>query len=80
MTDLEAFGGPGRPCVRTKTAGPHGTRRLWRPVLYQLSYGPRNRRGWKLPNPCCPWKARRPGPRRTPSAIRNRQSATVKGG
>src|SRR4029077_7937293 len=25
-----------------KNGGPAGTRRLWRPVLYQLSYGPKN--------------------------------------
>ncbi len=38
--------GPSRP-GRNRTCNP----RFWRPVLYQLSYGPRNCWGWKLQNP-----------------------------
>src|SRR6266568_1038993 len=33
--------------------------RFWRPVLYQLSYGPKNCCGWKLQNPGRPWKPQR---------------------
>src|SRR6266571_4482213 len=39
---------------RNRTCNP----RFWRPVLYQLSYGPRNRRRRKLQNSGCRWKAR----------------------
>ena len=42
---------------RNRTCNP----RFWRPVLYQLSYGPRNRRGRKLQNRWLPWKDRRSG-------------------
>jgi hypothetical protein len=31
-----------KPRPDYKTGGPLGTPRLWRPVLYQLSYGPTN--------------------------------------
>src|SRR5207244_6291249 len=33
-----------------KNGGPAWTRRLWRPVLYQLSYGPRNCGASSKPN------------------------------
>src|SRR6266700_5246302 len=36
---------PNRP-GRNRTCNP----RFWRPVLYQLSYGPKNCCGWKLQN------------------------------
>src|SRR3989454_4862641 len=38
---------------RNRTCNP----RFWRPVLYQLSYGPRNCCRWKLQKPERPWKA-----------------------
>jgi hypothetical protein len=42
---------------RNRTCNP----RFWRPVLYQLSYGPKNCCGWKLQNPVWPWKTGRLG-------------------
>ncbi len=37
--------------LRYKKTAPPGGRRIWRPVLYQLSYGPRKCCGWKLATP-----------------------------
>src|SRR6185437_14273540 len=36
-----------RTSAEHKNGGPAWTRRLWRPVLYQLSYGPRNQVGMR---------------------------------
>src|SRR5437870_3890950 len=43
---------------RNRTCNP----RFWRPVLYQLSYGPRNGSGLKLANPRQRGQAPRPAP------------------
>ena len=49
--------GQSRP-GRNRTCNP----RFWRPVLYQLSYGPRNGSGLKLANPRQRGQAPRPAP------------------
>src|SRR5712691_2953367 len=53
----EASRSPDRP-GRNRTCNP----RFWRPVLYQLSYGPRNGSGLKLANPRQRGQAPRPAP------------------
>jgi len=42
------------PVPEHKTRGPHGTPRLWRPVLYQLSYGPKCARVSRTPDASVP--------------------------
>src|SRR5207249_6814436 len=59
-----AYEGPRRLPSRPKQARRNRTcnPRFWRPVLYQLSYGPRNGSGLKLANPRQRGQAPRPAP------------------